>query len=173
MSLGSAGLSFSSSGNPRTIAHGRERSGVKCNFWGVDPVILSAPNTFAHRLMCCGSVISVKSGVIHNLPLRRHKETRLGRSKWQSLRISWSICTQKGNDVGVISVQNSRDSYAGVAERRNVIARLRPGFGCKDWNSRCSEAQPLRTLKATVRGKVVYRHSGCVGIRARRKAYEL
>jgi hypothetical protein len=49
-----------------------------------------------------------------------------------------SICSQKDNDVGVIPIQNSREPHAGVAERRNVIAYLRPAFGCEDRNSRCS-----------------------------------
>jgi hypothetical protein len=57
-----------------------------------------------------------------------------------------SICSQKENDVGVISIQNSRGPHAGVAERRNVIARLRSGFGCEDRNSRCNEAAPSSTM---------------------------
>jgi hypothetical protein len=50
------------------------------------------------------------------LPLRRHKETRLGRSKSAIVENQQSICSQKDNDVGVISIQNSRGPQAEVAD---------------------------------------------------------
>jgi hypothetical protein len=94
-----------------------------------------------------------KSAVIHNLPLRRHKETQGDQSA--IIENQQPICSQKDNDFGVISIQNSRGPHAEVADRRNVITRLRSGFGCEDRSSRCNKAEPSPTkimLQAHGRG---------------------